>query len=255
VWAGAESPLINKTTSDVFFGWARQQDQPISPILLEQESLWRNSSAELEKLRVVLTTSKKNGVLVVPLYGWNAAGGGPVPSQNVLNFVDAILGLPEASNNNSGLAGFSFDIEPRTSAGSGQDTYQQYADLLVKVRARLDTANNKLPRSGTNELKLSIAGSWGYESQNVSCGRLGANVSMLTCAVSLVDNYILMNYRNNAFGCSCRPPPQKNSARFQCPADGSPIPGNCTDSSFPVNPGRDGMIAKAVTAARAVKSR
>ena len=56
--------------------------------------------------------------------------------------------------------------------------------------------------------------------------------------------------RAQAFGCFCRPPPGKNPPRYQCPADGSPIAGNCSADSA----SKDGMIGKAVSAARAVKS-
>jgi hypothetical protein len=102
----------------------------------------------------------------------------------------------------------------------------------------------------------------GYESHNVSCGT-GASagmVSLLACAVENVDTYILMNYRNNAFGCSCRPmgnqsqPQHRNPAWMQCHLNGnpSPIPGNL--SGCKARATDDGMIGKAMSAARAVRA-
>ena len=108
------------------------------------------------------------------------------------------------------------------------------------------------------KLTLSIAGSWGYELQNVTCGALTSfgwclgTTTMLSCAVSYVDTFVLMNYRNNAYGCYCRPanPKHPNPKHYQCPADGTPIAGNCTMADA----NADGMISKAVSAAKAVKA-
>ena len=146
-----------------------------------------------------------------------------------------------------GLTGVSFDIEPQGS----QAAYQEYADFLRQVRVVLDAANtNRIVAAAAaaataaahvngnrntaatsavlsappQNLTLSIAGSWGFASQNVTCGALGV-VSMVTCTIASVDTFILMNYRNNAYGCYCRPPPGKNPPQYQCPADGGPLPG------------------------------
>ena len=81
-------------------------------------------------------------------------------------------------------------------------------------------------------------------------------MSLLACAVEYVDTYILMNYRNNAFGCSCRPkgnqsqPQHRNPAWMQCPSSGSPIAGNQSGCEARAND--DGMIGKAVPSAMAV---
>jgi hypothetical protein len=170
-------------------------------------------------------------------FGWNAHNSAAFPNtKRVLQWINASTALAAT---HSALTGVSFDIEPGASVPG---SYQAYADLLVAVRAKLNTA------PPASRLQLSIAGSWGYELVNVSCGTAGTNVSMLDCAVSLVDMYILMNYRNNANGCFCRPPPQRNPARLKCPADGSPIAANCTGPAS-----ADGMIGKATSAAMAVK--
>jgi len=66
-----------------------------------------------------------------------------------------------------------------------------------------------------------------------------------------------MNYRNSAYGCYCRPPPGYNPPHLQCPADGRPIAGNCSDGVVhrrADGSAVDGMIGKATSAAEAVKA-
>ena len=119
----------------------------------------------------------------------------------------------------------------------------------------------------------------GYETHNVSCsGAAGSSssspaaaaaaaetpVSLLACAVKYVDTYILMNYRNNAYGCSCRSkgnqsqPQHRNPAWMQCPASGSPIAGNQSGCEARAKDDGmhgamiDGMIGKALPSAMAV---
>ena len=261
VWGG-HSPLANASASEAFFAWAAKEAKsdtgPVGTIFVEDEGLAKDTahSAAFETLLVTAATA---GIRVAALYGWNA-GDGPFPAASVLKFVDGVVALP---TNNSALAGISFDIEPREHPDP--TSYQQYADLLPKVRAKLDAANQHRAQLALPKLTLSIAGSWGYESANVSCGSLGPAVSLLDCAVTYVDTYILMNYRNNAYGCSCKPPinataPGRNAPWMECPSDGRPIAGNQTGCREQYTAGKlaghlgDGMIGKAVSAAAAVKA-
>jgi hypothetical protein len=230
--------------SDRFFTWSAKESVAVSQVWVEDEKLAHNESVVSEAFSALLDTASTHGIKVAALYGWNNHGAYPLPTASVLAFVDNVLALPDSS----ALTGVHFDIEP--GAGS-PGSYQLYADLLPQVRAKFDIANKVRDLSMAPHLNLSIAGSWGYASQRVSCGAIGANVSMLDCAVTFVDTFVLMNYRNNAYGCNCRPPPGKNPAKYKCPADGGPIPGNCTEGS---TSGVDGMIGKAVASAQAVKA-
>ena len=196
VW-GAYSPLTNQSASDAFFEWAAKETaQPVRTVFLEDEDLARGgqSTAVFERFLDTLAHSSSDGITAAPLFGWNG-GEGPFPAANILAFVDAVLAMPQASHSAS-LAGISFDIEPRLTPDPTD--YQQYATLLPQVRAKLDR-QNAARDPGLPSLRLSIAGSWGYESERVRCGRAGANITLLECAVANVDVYILMNYRNSAF--------------------------------------------------------
>lgn len=127
------------------------------------------------------------------LYGWNGGESSSVPATKVLAFLDNVLALPAgAQASKGGVAGISLDIEPRIQNAS-LDQYQQYADLLPKLRAKLDAANaQRALTAAAAPLTLSIAGSWGYESRNVSCASPDdvtkqSTTSMLECAVRFVD--------------------------------------------------------------------
>ena len=270
VW-GANSPLTNKTQSALFFDWAAKEKDagatgPVGTIFLEDEGIAKGSTASLES---VLPLADAAGIKVAALYGWNGAEGS-FPAASILAFVDGVLALAlPVSGGSSALVGISFDIEPRDKPDPTD--YQQYATLLAQVRAKLDKANERRAAAALAlpKLTLSIAGSWSYEVHNVSCSGMGGSgaavVSLLDCAVSVVDTYILMNYRNSAWGCSCRPPANssslgRNPTWMQCPPNGSPIAGNQTGCKAVYEMQRqqgwqgDGMIAKASAAARAVKA-
>ena len=92
-------------------------------------------------------------------FGWNAHNSVAFPvTDHVLQWIDASSAL---SATHPALTGVSFDIEPGVAVPG---SYQAYADLLMAVRAKIDSEPSE------NRLQLSIAGSWGYELVNVSCG-------------------------------------------------------------------------------------
>jgi len=244
VWNDAASPLASAAAAARFFEFVAGKtgvQGPMAPTLalLEAEALGKNASVAAT-LKVLLPQFAAHNISVAPLYGWNARDSGPFPSTAaILEWVDSAL---ELAADSTAVTGVSLDIEP---AIGDPTSYQSYADLLLAVRRHLGglSAAATPPR-----LHLSIAGSWAYSEHNVSCD--GRFTTMLECAVTLVDLYILMNYRNNAYGCFCRPPPERNPAHLECPPDGSPIAGNC---SITVAPGSDGMIGKATETASAVR--
>ena len=97
----------------------------------------------------------------------------------------AAAAAPGVGGAAGGLIGVSFDIEPRVTS---PDSYQLYADLLGKVREKLDAANaQRAARVGVGvaarKLTLSIAGSWGYELNNVTCGALVGPQAILQLAL------------------------------------------------------------------------
>jgi hypothetical protein len=252
VWHTDQSPLVSAAASAEFFTFVQHQTvgNGTRLALVEVEGLGVNTTVT-SQLAQLLVQAHQNNVDVAALYGWSGRGGAPFPATaEMLSWVQAAT---ELGRTYPALTGISLDIEP---SGTAQGSYQQYADLLAAIRRALNA------EPVATRLQLSIAGSWGYDTVNVSCrsshpvGRRGDPVraltaTMLQCAVTFVDLYILMNYRNNAYGCFCRPPPGLNSPRLQCPADGSPIAGNCSEASG--GPGKDGMIGKALAAATAVQ--
>jgi hypothetical protein len=270
VWGGAGSPLKNASASADFFAWAAAQSTapsaaPISTALVEDEGLTAASTASANSSAfaalVTAAAAATPPMQIAALYGWSGSGGkqGPLPAAGVLSFLDRLLALAPALPA-QGLAGISLDLEPNEAAVPG--SHQAYADLLPLLRARLDAHNGKNGHNAGSSggaapnLTLSIAGSWGYASQNVSCAAYGGgNASMLQCAVAYVDTFVLMNYRNSAYGCYCRPPGAggANPPALRCPADGGPVPGNCSDDGSSAG-ARDGMLAKAVLSAQAVRA-
>ena len=93
VWSGGASPLINKSTSDAFFGWAATQDIPISTALLEDEGLVRDDpSAAIASTKAFALEAASKGMGVQTLYGWNPSEGS-FPNTSALKFVDATIEL------------------------------------------------------------------------------------------------------------------------------------------------------------------
>ena len=78
------------------------------------------------------------------------------------------------------------------------------------MRAKLGAANGQRELEGHAPLTLSIAGSWGYANQNVSCGALGT-LTMERCAVSYVDTCELTAQRL----CSSAQMPHKSDTAAQ----------------------------------------
>ena len=198
VWGGATSPLTNATAQADFFVWASAQAQrgtPVATMLLEDEALGSDSFPSVVKM------GAGGGMATQALYGWNAAKDGAFPTAAALKFVDRVVAL--APSVGPGLSGISFDIEPRQ-----PETYQAYAELLAKVRAKLGAANGQRELEGHAPLTLSIAGSWGYANQNVSCGALGT-LTMERCAVSYVDTCEVTAQR---LCCSAQMPHKSDAA-------------------------------------------
>ena len=79
---------------------------------------------------------------VAALYGWNGGDSPDVPSEEVLSLTDVVLALPAAVA--KGVAGISLDVEPRVQ-NSSLDQYQQYAELLARLRARIDALSRLFP--------------------------------------------------------------------------------------------------------------
>lgn len=253
VWSSSSSPIRNESNSDRFFAWAASERSPVRTVLLESEHLRLNSSSDIAAFRTFVDRAAASGMCVAALYGSRP----PIPSSDVLVWLDVVLSAfrappSESPSSACGFWGISLDIEPNHQSPS---SYQTFAELLIAVRHRIDAANALSTARGRRALKLSIAGSWAYAEARVDCGPKMKNVEMLDCAVSLVNVYYLMNYRNNAYGCFCKPPPARNPARYECPADGRPIPGNCSATPGAAGGGgSDGMIGHALASARAVRN-
>jgi hypothetical protein len=140
VWGGHASPLVNGTTQKDFFAFVAQQSEgaPISTVLVEDEGLSKGDAASAAAFEKVMKTAAAAGISVAALYGWKPAVDSPFPATGALAFVDAVLALA-AGGGAAGLAGVSFDMEPNSTSPR---SYQQYADLLQKVRTQPTCSGN-----------------------------------------------------------------------------------------------------------------